>query len=70
MESPWQGETSMSRKLTSTILLFAISVGFFVFGITHIVGAKTPEDYVIYSLYLLTSLIAFAAVLRLPRKSE
>lgn len=60
----------MSRKLTSTLLLFAISVGFFVFGITHIITATNAGDYIIYSLYLLTSLIAFIAVLRLPRKSE
>ncbi len=60
----------MSRKLTSTLLLFAISVGFFVFGITRIVTAQSPEDYIIYSLYLLVSLVAFIAVLRLPRKSE
>ena len=60
----------MSRKLTSTILLFAISAGFFVFGITHIVSAQNAEDYIIYSLYLLVALVAFIAVLRLPRKSE
>lgn len=60
----------MSRKLTSTLLLFAISAGFFVFGITHIISAKSAEDYIIYSLYLLTALIAFIAVLRLPRKTE
>jgi hypothetical protein len=60
----------MSRKLTSTLLLFAISVGFFVFGFTHILTANNAGDYIIYSLYLLTSLIAFIAVLRLPRKSE
>ena len=63
-------EKTMSRKLTSTLLLFAISVGFFVFGITHIVGAKDVEDYIIYSLYLLVALVAFIAVLRLPSKSE
>ncbi|HEY7347037.1 MAG TPA: hypothetical protein VH599_01865 [Ktedonobacterales bacterium] len=60
----------MSRKLTSTLLLFAISAGFFVFGITHIFAAKDAEDYIIYSLYLLTALVALVAVLRLPRKSE
>jgi len=60
----------MSRKLTSTILLFAISVGFFAYGITNIIRANNVADYIIYSLYLLTSLIAFIAVLRLPRKSE
>jgi len=60
----------MSKKLTSTLLLFAISAGFFVFGITHIITATNPGDYIIYSLYLLTALIAFIAVLRLPRKSQ
>ncbi len=60
----------MSRKLTSTLLLFAISVGFFVFGVMHLIGAKDTEDYIIYSLYLLPALVAFIAILRLPRKSE
>ena len=60
----------MSRKLTSTLLLFAISVGFFIFGITHIIGAKSAEDYIIYSLYLMVAVIAFIAVLRLPRRSD
>ena len=60
----------MSRRLTSTLLLFAIGVGFFVFGITHIVAATSAEDFVMYSLYLLTSLVAFIALLRLPRKSD
>ena len=60
----------MSKRLTSTLLLFAIGVGFFAFAITHIVTAKSTEDYVIYSLYLLTSLVAFVAILRLPRKSN
>jgi hypothetical protein len=60
----------MSRKLTSTLLLFAISVGFFVFGITNIIHAKSAEDYIIYSLYLMVALVAFIAVLRLPRRSE
>ena len=60
----------MSRRLTSTLLLFAIGIGFFLFGITHIFSATDTEDYVIYSLYLLTALIAFVAILRLPRKSD
>lgn len=60
----------MSKKLTSTLLLFAISVGFFAYGITNFIQANTVGDHIIYSLYLLVSLIAFVAVLRLPRKSE
>ncbi len=60
----------MSRKLTSTLLLFAIGAGFFIFGLTHIIAAKTAEDYIIYSLYLMVALVAFIAVLRLPRRSE
>ena len=60
----------MSRKLTSTLLLFAIGVGFFIFGLTNIIHAKSAEDYIIYSLYLMVALVAFIAVLRLPRRSE
>jgi ABC-type siderophore export system fused ATPase/permease subunit len=60
----------MSRRLTSTLLLFAIGIGFFIFGITHILTATDTEDYVIYSFYLLTALVAFVSILRLPRKSD
>ncbi|HEY7125708.1 MAG TPA: hypothetical protein VH540_17260 [Ktedonobacterales bacterium] len=60
----------MSRRLTSTLLLFAIGIGFFLFGITHILSATDAEGYVIYSFYLFTALVAFVAILRLPRKSD
>ncbi len=60
----------MSKQLISTLLLFAVSIGFFVYGMTNIVAAHSVEDYIIYSLYLLTSLVACVAILRLSRKSE
>lgn len=62
----------MSRQLTSTLLLCAISIGFFVYGAINIRDAirqGAVEGIIISSLYLITALIAFIALLRLPRKS-
>ncbi len=62
----------MSRQLTSTLLLCAISIGFFVYGAISIRDAirqGAVDGIVIASLYLVTALIAFIALLRLPRKS-
>ncbi|HEU5200768.1 MAG TPA: hypothetical protein VFU32_14100 [Ktedonobacterales bacterium] len=62
----------MSRQLTSTLLLCAISVGFFIYGaisMRNSIVQGTVEGGIIASLYLITALIAFIALLRLPRKS-
>ena len=62
----------MSRQLTSTVLLCAISIGFFAYGAINMRDAIKQgaiEGIIISSLYLITALIAFVAFLRLPRKS-
>ena len=62
----------MSKQLTSTLLLCAISIGFFIYGAVSMRDAikqGTTEGIIISSLYLITALIAFIALLRLPRKS-
>lgn len=62
----------MSRQLTSTLLLCAISVGFFIYGaisMRNSIVQGTVEGGIIASLYLITALIAFIALLRLPKKS-
>ena len=63
----------MSRQLTSTLLLCAISVGFFIYGAISMrdsIIQGTVEGGIIASLYLITALIAFIALLRLPKKSS
>jgi Ca2+/Na+ antiporter len=63
----------MSRQLTSTLLLCAISVGFFIYGAISMrdsIVQGTVEGGIIASLYLITALIAFIALLRLPKKSS
>ena len=63
----------MSRQLTSTLLLCAISVGFFIYGaisMRNSIVQGTVEGGIIASLYLITALIAFIALLRLPKKSS
>ena len=62
----------MSRQLTSTLLLCAISVGFCLYGaisMRNSIVQGTVEGGIIASLYLITALIAFIALLRLPKKS-
>lgn len=63
----------MSRQLTSTLLLCAISIGFFIYGAISMrdsIIQGTVEGGIIASLYLITALIAFIALLRLPKKSS
>jgi Ca2+/Na+ antiporter len=63
----------MSRQLTSTLLLCAISIGFFIYGAISMrdsIVHGTVEGGIIASLYLITALIAFIALLRLPKKSS
>jgi Ca2+/Na+ antiporter len=63
----------MSRQLTSTLLLCAISIGFFIYGaisMRNSIVQGTVEGGIIASLYLITALIAFIALLRLPKKSS
>lgn len=65
----------MSKKLTSTLLLFAVFVGFFFWGGGKLIfdlssPVKNGEE-IVYSIMLLgCSLVALVAILRLPRKQQ
>ena len=61
----------MNKKLLSTLLLFAVFVGFLWWGISTLLDPhKNGEDIVLAILYLGCSLYAFVSILLLPRKKR
>ncbi len=65
----------MSKKLTSTLLLFAIFIGFLWWGISKLVAdlsaqVKDGEEIVYSFLILGCSFAALIAILMLPRKKQ
>jgi hypothetical protein len=61
---------TMSKKFTSTILLFLIGVGFGIYSITSLVHAGNREDVIQACLYLIPAVAAFGALIMLPFKAE
>jgi hypothetical protein len=63
--------TSMSKRLSSTILLFLIGIGFSIFALPNLIGAihaHNAGDIVLYCLYLIVPIVAFGALIMLPFK--
>ncbi|BCL80322.1 hypothetical protein ccbrp13_27870 [Ktedonobacteria bacterium brp13] len=65
----------MSKKLTSTLLLFAVCIGFFIWGISMLVAglsAKVKDgESIVYAILILgCSFVAFVAILKLPRRQQ
>lgn len=65
----------MSKSLTSTILLFAVFIGFLWWGLASLIsGLSAPVkdgEGIIYSLLLLVCAIsALVAIFMLPRKKQ
>jgi hypothetical protein len=63
----------MNKKYTSTVLLFAVFIGFLWWGVVMLQGSLTTKpidgESVVYSLLILAcSLTALVAILKLPRK--
>jgi hypothetical protein len=58
----------MSKRLTSTLLLLLIGVGFGIFSITLIRDAHTGDDRLLAVLYLVPAVCAFGALILLPFK--
>jgi len=63
----------MSKKYTSTILLFAVFIGFFIWGVFMLRDTLTAStrdgESIVYAIMILgCSLVALIAILRLPRK--
>ncbi len=60
----------MSRRLSSTILLFLIGIGFGVFSVYSLAHAKHTDDVIQACLYLVPAVAAFGALIMLPFKKE
>jgi hypothetical protein len=60
----------MSKKLQSTLLLFAIGVGFGVFSVVSLKNAHHTDDVVQALLYMVPAVAAFGALLLLPFKQS
>jgi hypothetical protein len=63
----------MSKKITSTVLLFAVFIGFLFWGISMLTSSLTAQvkdgESIVYSiLILICSMVALIAILKLPRK--
>jgi hypothetical protein len=61
----------MNKKLMSTVLLFAIFIGFLGWGIALLADPHKDAEQVVYGILLLgCSLYAFVSILLLPRKKQ
>ncbi len=61
----------MSKRLLSTILLFAVFIGFLWWGLAMLLAPGKDAETVIYALLILgCSGNAFVSILTLPRKKQ
>ena len=62
----------MSKKLTSTLLLFAVFIGFLFWGLSMLTSSqpKDGESIVYAILLLICSLTALIAILKLPYRNQ
>jgi hypothetical protein len=60
----------MSKRISSTLLLFAIGIGFGVFSVYSLMHARQSDDVIQACLYLVPAVVAFVALLMLPFKKE
>jgi hypothetical protein len=60
-----------NKKLMSTILLFAVFIGFLWWGISMLVDPHKDGEQIVYAILILgCSLYAFVSILLLPRKKQ
>jgi hypothetical protein len=60
----------MSKRITSTILLFLIGVGFGIFSVYSLSLATTWENRILALIYLAPSIAALYALIRLPSRQD
>jgi hypothetical protein len=60
----------MSKKLMSTILLFAVFIGFLWWGLSLLISPGDVESKIYGLLLLVCSGYAFVSILMLPRKKQ
>ena len=56
----------MSKRMLSTVLLFAIGIGFAIASFTMFVNAHTRDDTIQAILYAIPAVAAFGASIMLP----
>ncbi|HEV2239104.1 MAG TPA: hypothetical protein VGR57_20785 [Ktedonobacterales bacterium] len=60
----------MSKRLSSTILLFLIGIGFGIFSVSSLAHAHSRDDVIQACLYLIPAIAAFGALVMLPFKAQ
>jgi hypothetical protein len=61
----------MNKKLLSTLLLFAVFVGFLWWGIVMLTDPHKDGEQVVYAVLILgCSMYALVSILMLPRKKQ
>lgn len=60
----------MSKRLTSTFLLFLIGVGFGIFSFYSFIHATASDDKIQALLYAIPALAAFFALILLPFRQD
>ncbi|GAC1453720.1 MAG: hypothetical protein PVSMB4_14390 [Ktedonobacterales bacterium] len=61
----------MSKRLSSTVLLFLIGIGFGIFSVYSLIHANGDRDAVITAfLYMVPAVVAFGALIMLPFKKS
>lgn len=60
----------MSKRLSSTLLLFAIGIGFGIYSVSSLIHAKHQDDVIQACLYMVPAVAAFVALIMLPFKQE
>lgn len=61
----------MNKKLLSTLLLFAVFIGFLWWGLSMLLSPGKDAETVIYAILILgCSGYAFVSILTLPRKKQ
>ena len=60
----------MTKRLSSTVLLLLIGVGFGIYSVTSLIHAQILDDKIQAVLYMIPAIAAFAALILLPFKHE
>jgi hypothetical protein len=60
----------MSKRLSSTILLFLIGIGFGIYSVFSLIHAGSRDDVIQACLYMIPAIAAFGALIMLPFKEQ
>jgi lipopolysaccharide export LptBFGC system permease protein LptF len=60
----------MPKRLSSTVLLFLIGIGFGIYSVTSLIHAQVLDDKIQAILYMIPAVAAFGALILLPFKQQ